>query len=125
MAQLQHNGGSRGGQQYWPQKRARAAHESSNSANPRLKAQLSAVLRDQLLSKLKGMKSAEDAAMWARRILPAKNALNSTDARQIEEAFHARLAIVEGASHTQPQITNSRSGRELWERNQDQGADRR
>ena len=92
------NGGSRGAQKYWPQKKTqakRAANEDSNSANSRLKAQLSAVLRDQLMSELKGMKSAEDAAIWARRILPAKNALNAADARQIEDAFQARLAVVE------------------------------
>ena len=63
------NGGSRGAQKYWPEKKTqakRAANEDSNSANSRLKAQLSAVLRDQLMSELKGMKSAEDAAIWAR-----------------------------------------------------------
>jgi hypothetical protein len=95
------NGGSRGAQKYWPQKKTqakRAANENSPSANSRLKAQLSSVLRDQLMSELKGMKSAEDAAIWARRILPAKNALNSADARQIEDAFQARLAVMEGSS---------------------------
>ena len=94
------NGGS-GAQKYWPQKKTqakRAASEDSNSANSRLKAQLSAVLRDQLMSELKGIRSAEEAAIWARRILPAKNALNSADARQIEDAFQARLAVVEGAT---------------------------
>jgi hypothetical protein len=54
-------------------------------------------LRDQLISELKGMKSAEDAAILAQRILPTKNALNSADARQVEEAFQAWLAVVEGA----------------------------
>ena len=56
------------------------------------------MLRDQLMSELKDVKSAEDAAIWARRILPAKNSLNSADARQIEDAFQARLAVVEGAT---------------------------
>ena len=95
------NGGSRGAPKYWPQKKTlakRAANEDSHSADSRLKAQLSAVLRDQLMSELKGMKSAEDAAIWARRILPAKNALNTAHARQVEDAFQARLAVVEGAT---------------------------
>jgi ERF superfamily len=94
------NGGSLGGQKYWPQKKTQArlsADADSNSADSRLKAQLSAVVRDQLMSELKGMKSAEEAAIWARRILPAKNALKSADARQVEDAFQARLAVVEGA----------------------------
>jgi hypothetical protein len=92
------HGGS--GQKYWLQKKTqaqRAANKDFNSANPRLKAQLSAVLRDQVTSELKGVKSAEDAAIWARRILPAKNSLDAIDARQIEEAFQARLAVVQAA----------------------------
>ena len=96
------NGGSRAGQKYWPQKKTLAElapDEDTHSANSRLKAQLSAVLRDQLMSELKGMKSAEDAAIWARRILPAKNALNTAHARQVEDAFRARLAVVEGATN--------------------------
>jgi len=40
-----------------------------------LKGQLSGVLRDQLLGQLKDVDSAESAALWARRIIPAKNAL--------------------------------------------------
>jgi hypothetical protein len=56
------------------------------------------VLRDQLMSELKDVKSAEDAAFWVRRILPAKNSLNVADARQIEDAFQARLALVQDAS---------------------------
>ncbi len=92
------NGGTRGGRTYSGQKKIppnRAANDDFDSANPRLTAQLSAVLRDQLMSELKGVKSAEDAALWARRILPAKNSLNVADARQIEDAFQARLAVVE------------------------------
>jgi ERF superfamily len=95
------NGGSRGGRKYWPQKETQAKlapDENPNSANSRLTAQLSAVLRDQLMSELKGMQSAEEAAIWARRNLPAKNALNSADARQVEDAFQVRLAVVEGAT---------------------------
>jgi hypothetical protein len=93
------NGGSRGGQKYWPQKKTQAkpgADEGDNPAHSHLKAQLSTVLRDQLMSEIKGVKSAEEAAIWARRILPAKSALNSADARQVEDAFQARLAVVEG-----------------------------
>jgi hypothetical protein len=93
------NGGSRGGR--WSQKRRpadQAANEDFNTPNSGLKAQLSAVLRDQLMSKVKGIKSSDDAAVWAHRILPAKNTLEAADARQIEDAFRARLAVVEGAT---------------------------
>ena len=68
-------------------------------ANPHVRAQLSAVLRDQLMSELKDVRSAvEDGTIWARRILPAKNSLDAADARQIEDAFQARLAVVEDAT---------------------------
>jgi hypothetical protein len=65
---------------------------SSASANPVLKERLSAVLRDQLRNQLNDIDSAEAAAFWARRILPAKNSLGAADARQLEDAFRAKLA---------------------------------
>jgi hypothetical protein len=58
-------------------------------ANAILKSQLSAVVRDQLLGELKQVDSVDAAAIWARRILPAKNSLNVVDARQLENAFQA------------------------------------
>jgi hypothetical protein len=57
-----------------------------------LKGQLSAVLREQLLNQLNEVNSAEGAAIWARRILPAKSTLSAADARQVEDAFQTRLA---------------------------------
>ena len=111
--------------------------EDINSANPRLKRQLSAVLLDQLLKELKAINSAESAAIWARRILPAKNSLETADARQLEEAFQARLAefedkgdeagaissqtisTLEAASSFGPQMSNSTraSGAEKIDKN--------
>ena len=49
------------------------------------------MLRDQLLRDVGNLNSAEGAAVWARRILPAKNTLHEADARQVEDAFEARL----------------------------------
>jgi hypothetical protein len=66
----------------------------STSTSPALKGQLSAVLRDQLRNQLDDIDSAEHAALWARRILPAKNSLSAADARQLEDAFQARLEKV-------------------------------
>jgi ERF superfamily len=65
-----------------------------------LKGQLSGVLRDQLLGQLKDVDSPESAALWARRIIPAKNTLNDGDARQIENAFQAKLDILQGSIDT-------------------------
>ena len=65
---------------------------NSTSADPVLKRRLSAVLRDQLRNQLNDINSAEAAAIWARRILPAKNSLCAADARQLEDAFEEKLA---------------------------------
>jgi hypothetical protein len=79
-----------------------ANHErqlNATSTNPALKGQLSAVLRDQLRSQLNDIDSSEAAAVWARRILPAKNSLSASDARQLEDAFKAKLAgLTDGPS---------------------------
>jgi hypothetical protein len=61
------------------------------------------VLRDQLLGELKEVTSVDAAAIWARRSLPAKNSLNVADARQLENAFQARLEELErGADNAEP-----------------------
>ena len=85
--------GSNGGQKQFGRKADGDAQHHSDNAS--LKSQLSAVLRDQLVSELKAVSSADAAAIWARRILPAKNSLNIADARQVEHAFQARLAELE------------------------------
>ena len=64
--------------------------------NADLRGKLSAVLRDQLLSELKEVNSTEVAAVWARRILPAKNSLDVADARLLEQEFEVRLAKLTG-----------------------------
>jgi ERF superfamily len=62
------------------------AEPSLASADSGLRRKLSAVLRDQLLRDVGKLNSTEGAAVWARRILPAKNTLHEADARQVEEA---------------------------------------
>jgi hypothetical protein len=57
------------------------------------------VLRDQLLRDVGNLNSAEGAAVWARRILPAKNTLHEVDARQVEEVFEAKLTAINGQSN--------------------------
>jgi hypothetical protein len=64
-----------------------------------LVAKLSAVLRDQLLRDVGNLNSAEGAAVWARRTLPAKNTLHEADAREVEEAFAAKLPVINGPSN--------------------------
>jgi ERF superfamily len=77
------------------------------SYNHELKSRLSAVLRDQLLSQLKDLDSAENAALWARRIIPAKNTLNDRDAQQIENAFQEKLQLLQSSiDSVDPHSTN-------------------
>ena len=68
----------------------------SNPAKPILGAEASATLRDQLVGELKEIASSDDAAIWAHRILGAKNRLTEVDARQVEDAFQAKLEMLEG-----------------------------
>jgi hypothetical protein len=98
------NGGQKNSRQNLP------ADRTVNSANVVLKSQLSGVLRDQLLSELKDVGSVGAAAIWARRILPAKNSLSATDARQLENAFQARLAALEsGIDNPTPSVERKQS----------------
>jgi ERF superfamily len=75
------------------------AEPSPAPADTGLRRKLSAVLRDQLLRDVGNLSSAEGAAIWARRILPAKNTLHEADARQVEEAFAAKLTAINGPSN--------------------------
>jgi hypothetical protein len=72
----------------------RGAKVTAKPVKPILSTEASAALRDQLLAELKATASSDDATTWAHRILSAKNSLSAADARQVEEAFQARLASV-------------------------------
>ena len=78
--------------------RARANKFSSPSSQSELSAALSASLRIELLSEIERLTAADDAALWAQRRLPAKNQLSATDAQQVEEAFAAKLAVIQAQS---------------------------
>jgi ERF superfamily len=66
---------------------------SNRASSPQLKALLpptqSATLREQLLHELAALRSADEAAAWAQRTLPAKNTLVASDARLLEDAFRS------------------------------------
>jgi hypothetical protein len=65
-----------------------------SSFNPELSVALSANLRAELLREIEGLSTADNAALWAHRRLPAKNQLSAIDAQQVEEAFAAKLALI-------------------------------
>jgi ERF superfamily len=67
-----------------------------------------AVLRGRLLGELQNLGSADEAAIWAQRSLAPKNQLADEDARQVEEAFGARLAVLAaGADATQAALART------------------
>jgi hypothetical protein len=80
------------------QKRSDRGREAENKS-PGLKSRLSAILRDQLLNQLEALNSADATALWARRIIPAKNSLHEADARRVEEAFEAKLTAIDGQTN--------------------------
>ncbi len=71
----------------------RGAKSVSKTAKPILDPEASAALRDRLMAELKAIASSDKATAWAHRILGAKNTLIAADARQVEDAFQARLAL--------------------------------
>jgi len=55
----------------------------------------SEALRDQLLMDVDRLSSADAAAAWAHQIMMAKNSLAAADARRVEDAFAAKMVILE------------------------------
>jgi hypothetical protein len=72
----------------------RRAKAVSNSFKPALDPKASTALRDQLTAEIGGIRSDEEAANWAHRVLGAKNTLTAADAVRVEQAFQARLTCV-------------------------------
>ena len=72
----------------------RRAKAVSNPPKPALDPKASTALRDQLTAEIEEIKSNEEAANWAHRVLSAKNTLTTADAERVEQAFQARLASI-------------------------------
>jgi hypothetical protein len=75
----------------------RSGHGSGRGAVPAiphsvLDPERSAALRDQLLTEVEGLTSADLAVTWAGAALAAKNGLNAGDAKLVEEAFERKLS---------------------------------
>src|ERR1019366_7390185 len=67
-----------------------------------------ALERDRLLADLDSVQSAEDAASWAHRSMPAKNTLTMADAQTVEATFREKLATfgdeLPGALHEKIEV---------------------
>jgi ERF superfamily len=82
------------GQSYLAQKFSERASAKSASRPCRqiLKTEASAALRDQLTAQLQDLKSSDEAAHWAHRVLSIKNTLTTEDAEHIDQAFQLKIA---------------------------------
>jgi hypothetical protein len=67
---------------------------SSTLSRPLLEPEASAALRQKLTAELEGISSREEAANWAHRVLGPKNSLTAVDAKDVEQAFRVKLAIL-------------------------------
>src|SRR3989475_3243237 len=72
----------------------------SSAARSVLGVQLSASLRESLIEQMAAINSADEAAAWAHRNLPAKNTLTAADAKMVEERFRARLSAIDPSHGT-------------------------
>ena len=72
----------------------RKHRQAFRERKPILDAAASEQLRDQLISEIAHLDSAEMATDWAQRSLPIKNALTLPDARAVETAFQAKCQSI-------------------------------
>jgi hypothetical protein len=91
----------------------RRAKAVSNPPKPALDPKASTALRDQLSAEIEGIKSDEEAANWAHRVLSAKNTLTTADAERVEQAFQAKLVsiVTEAADGLSPESRLPREDR--------------
>jgi hypothetical protein len=69
-----------------------------------------------LRRQIEGLSSADEAALWAHRRLAAKNQLSAIDARLVEEAFAAKLAVIPPDSAKAEDVTTALTDRSLVEK---------
>jgi hypothetical protein len=83
----------------FPAAGARRKSPLARPAKPVLAADQSAVLRDRLLAEVDALQSADEAASWAHRSLPAKNTLTTADAEGVELGFRTKLVAFDAGQH--------------------------
>ena len=111
-ANRQHGDGDPGGPNGTYERQQEPATDRTNGSrrrkpllrNPRtlLEPDASAVLREQLISELASITTAEEAVAWALRSLPSKNTLTTADANVMEEAFQAKIEAVQQIEDESP-----------------------
>jgi hypothetical protein len=104
-----------------PRGQSKAKKLGSPTLKRELSVALSESLRTELLREIEALSAPDDAALWAQRKLPAKNQLSAADARQLEEAFAAKLAVIQAQN---AKSDDSLSEQELGGANQRGGSDK-
>src|SRR5262245_54071949 len=94
-AELPQPGGQSSGQAAAGKRTAAGDGKPEPSARSVLGVQLSASLRESLIEQMAALNSADEAAAWAHRNVPAKNSLTAADAKIVEERFRARLSAID------------------------------
>ena len=62
---------------------------------PVLSEEQSALQRDRLLAELGGLRSSDEATIWAHQSLSAKNTLTAADAQLVEDGFRVKLSALD------------------------------
>ena len=78
----------------WTTSSARPAKSAPVAFRQTLAPDQSALKRDLILSDLETVDSRDAAALWAQRIMAAKNSLTAADAARVEAAFHTKLTTL-------------------------------
>lgn len=81
---------------------ARSARGTPVAFRQTLPPDQSVLKRDLILSELATVDCSDAAALWAQRIMAAKNSLTAADAACVEAAFHAKLATLESENQQTP-----------------------
>ena len=80
-----------------------SAERPTSVARALLEPEASRALRDQLMTELESLSSADAAASWAQRVLGKKNSLIEADAASVEKTFQAKLATFTSEPGDAPQ----------------------
>jgi hypothetical protein len=99
------------------------ARSSAPSSRVVLPPDQSAALRERLVGELAALNSADEAAAWAHRNLPAKNTLTANDAQIVEERFQARLAPINDQETAAPSSNEGRDQSVASKTKTDDGVD--
>jgi hypothetical protein len=83
-----------------------SAKAASRASRQILKTEASAALRDQLTAQLQELKSSDEAAHWAHRVISIKKTLTTGDAEHVEQAFQLKIATFAARTTDELNVAN-------------------